>query len=257
MKVLLLGELCLDKFVYCKVERLNPEAPTPVVIPQTHVENNGMAGNVFNHLHHLGLTPRFLTNETQIIKTRYVDEKSNYILLRVDESDVCKPLTLKDLEEYDIPSFDLVLISDYNKGLLTEEVIEAVTSQAQLCFIDTKKIIGPFINKKAFIKINKKEYDQNLIKSAQINEEQLIVTLGDEGMMYKGVVYHPNEKIAVIDPVGAGDTALVFLSLFYYKTRDIPQSIEAANYFAGLSCSKRGVVSDFSKEYLDIITRTC
>jgi bifunctional ADP-heptose synthase (sugar kinase/adenylyltransferase) len=249
MKVLIFGETCLDKFVYCKVERLNPEAPTPVVLPNKLNETYGMAGNVFNHFHHLGIEPTFITNKNTIIKTRYVDEKSNYILLRVDENDETKAITPSQLDKIDIQSYDLVLISDYNKGFLTEYAINRITRDAELCFIDTKKVIGKFVND-AFIKINKKEFDNNVLNGAKINRARLIVTMGDDGMKYNGMVY-PTPKIASIDPVGAGDTALVFLSLFYYMTRDMGRAISEANYFAGLACSQRGVVSDFSKEYID------
>ena len=53
MKVLVIGELCVDRFIYGVIKRLSPEAPVPVLNPVEITENNGMAGNVFSNLNAL------------------------------------------------------------------------------------------------------------------------------------------------------------------------------------------------------------
>jgi len=93
-KVLVIGEYGIDRFVYGKIERINPEAPSPVLVPVSTKENLGMAGNVFENLRSLKkFEVDFLRNSFPAIKTRYVDEKSNYILLRVDENDIINRMT--------------------------------------------------------------------------------------------------------------------------------------------------------------------
>ena len=85
MRVLLIGDSCTDVYVYGDVKRLNPEAPVPILEPKREDSTNGMAWNVYNNLTALGLSVFMLTNEEKITKTRYIDEKSNQQILRVDD----------------------------------------------------------------------------------------------------------------------------------------------------------------------------
>ena len=82
MKVLVIGENSKDIWVYGDVTRINPEAPTPVFIEKYRKENDGMAANCTIHLKHLNIDYDFITQVEPITKTRYVDEKSNYILMQ-------------------------------------------------------------------------------------------------------------------------------------------------------------------------------
>ena len=89
MKVLVVGDSCQDVFVYGDIERISPEAPVPV-LQLTRLENNyGMARNVSNNVEALGMTIYTITNKNNIVKTRYVDNRSGQMVLRVDEHDYC------------------------------------------------------------------------------------------------------------------------------------------------------------------------
>ena len=79
MRVLLIGDSCTDVYVYGDVKRLNPEAPVPILEPKRQDTTRGMAWNVYNNLTAFGLSVFMLTNEEEITKTRYIDEKSNQI----------------------------------------------------------------------------------------------------------------------------------------------------------------------------------
>ena len=92
MRVLLIGDSCTDVYVYGDVKRLNPEAPVPILEPKRENTTKGMAWNVFSNLKAFGLSVFMLTNEEKIIKTRYIDEKSNQQILRVDNEPEIKPL---------------------------------------------------------------------------------------------------------------------------------------------------------------------
>ncbi len=72
MKVLVIGDSCLDKFIYCNIERICPEAPVPVMNPIKLIENGGMPMNVYNNLLSLRATQDIKTNENRqsITKTR-------------------------------------------------------------------------------------------------------------------------------------------------------------------------------------------
>ena len=112
MKILVIGDSCIDTFVYCHIDRLCPEAPVPVLQPGYKSTNPGMAGNVAANLEALGAEVDLLTNSEMIEKTRYVDIKSGQMIMRLDDNDEC--------EEYEgvfeTVDYDAIVISDYNKS---------------------------------------------------------------------------------------------------------------------------------------------
>ena len=85
MKVLLLGDSCEDEYIYGNCDRLSPEAPVPVMKLGRVETKSGMAGNVCLNLQAFNLNITFLTNTEKITKTRFIDEGSNYQILRVDK----------------------------------------------------------------------------------------------------------------------------------------------------------------------------
>ena len=231
MKVLLLGDSCEDEYIYGRCNRISPEAPVPVLDYAKIKTTSGMAGNVCLNLQSFGLDITFLTNTEQLVKTRFIDEKSNQQILRVDNEEKIKPLMIPVMTD----SFDAVVISDYNKGYLsTEKIFEIVESSSCPVFIDSKKSILP--NKpNCFIKINDVEYE----KLDDYNIDNLIVTKGSEGCIYKQTLY-PAEKVNVYDVVGAGDTFLAALVYGYITTNIIDESIMMGNRAAAIAVQQPG-----------------
>ena len=231
MKVLLLGDSCEDEYIYGRCTRISPEAPVPVLDYAKIKTTSGMAGNVCLNLQAFGIDITFLTNNEQLVKTRFIDEKSNQQILRVDNEEKIRPLLIPVSTD----GFDAVVISDYNKGYLTtEKIFEIVESATCPVFIDSKKTILP--NKpNCFIKINDVEYE-NL---DNYNIENLIVTKGSEGCIYNNILY-PSEKVKVFDVVGAGDTFLSALVYFYLKCGTIEEAIPRANKAAAIAVSNFG-----------------
>ena len=84
MKVLLLGDSCEDEYIYGRCSRLSPEAPVPVLDYAKLQTKPGMAANVCLNLQSFNMEITFLTNPEKIVKTRFIDEKSNQHILRVD-----------------------------------------------------------------------------------------------------------------------------------------------------------------------------
>ena len=231
MKVLLLGDSCEDEYIYGRCTRLSPEAPVPVLDYAKLQTKSGMAGNVCLNLQSFGLDITFLTNPEKIVKTRFIDEKSNQQILRVDNETRVKPL----LVPVATSSFDAVVISDYNKGYLpTEKIFEIVESATCPVFIDSKKTVLP--NKEnCFVKINDVEYE----KLDDYNIDNLIVTKGSEGCIYKQTLY-PAEKVNVYDVVGAGDTFLAALVYGYITTNNIDESLMMGNRAAAIAVQQPG-----------------
>ena len=111
MKVLLLGDSCEDEYIYGRCERISPEAPVPVLKYAKIKTKPGMAGNVCLNLQAFGIDVTFLTNSESIVKTRFIDEKSNQQILRMDNEEKVKPL----LVPVSTSSFDAVVISDFDE----------------------------------------------------------------------------------------------------------------------------------------------
>ncbi len=232
MKVLLIGDSCTDVYVYGDVKRLNPEAPVPILEPKREKTSRGMAWNVFNNLNAFGVDVDMVTNEETITKTRYIHEASNQQILRVDEEGGVKKLELEFTND-GMGDYDALVISDYNKGFITQEqLIELSSRFVGPVFVDTKKTIIP---EGVFVKINEIEFN----KLTHYNSDNLIITRGAKGSEYRGKIY-PAEKVNVFDVVGAGDTFLAALVVGYIKTKSMQSAIPFANKAAAIAVSHIG-----------------
>jgi bifunctional ADP-heptose synthase (sugar kinase/adenylyltransferase) len=242
MKILIIGDSCEDIFRYGKVERLAPEAPVPVIIPEKEEINPGMAGNVVRNLKALGVETHFITNTDVIKKIRYVCSKYNHLLLRVDENDKCEQVNKNTLDNILWSEFDAVIISDYNKGFLTELDIDYISKQHPLVFLDTKKILGKWAQNVSYIKINHQEYLNNInMLENNINlKDRVIVTRGKHGCDFKGINY-PTKEVLVKDVSGAGDTFLAGLVAEYVKTKNYKKAIKFAQKCTTTVIQKSGV----------------
>jgi D-beta-D-heptose 7-phosphate kinase/D-beta-D-heptose 1-phosphate adenosyltransferase len=188
-----------------------------------------MAWNVRENLMSFGMEVFILTNKESITKTRYIDEKSNQHILRVDEEGLCDPM------DYELPEdeYDALVISDYDKGFLTEEkIFELVEWFDGPVFIDSKKPKLP--KKSCYVKINEDEYNK-LDKPSK----NLIVTKGGKGAEYRGKLYS-GEQVKVFDAVGAGDTFLSSLVYFYLVCGRIENAIPYANRAASIAVQNFG-----------------
>lgn len=242
-KVLVIGDGCSDLFRYGKCERLSPEAPVPIFNPTRTIGNGGMAINVFENLRALGIECDIITNDLRPIKTRYVDEVSNQMLLRVDEKDKILPLTAKELEAIDFKQYDVVIISDYNKGYLSEEDISYITRKHARVFMDTKKKIKSWCRDTFCIKINYNEYLENEESLLQFYYNNLVVTKGKDGSFLNRCEEFPIEdEHDVRDLSGAGDTFLAALVADFIKNNDIRSAIRFANKCAAWVVTQKGVV---------------
>lgn len=243
-KVLIIGDSCEDMFRYGTCDRLSPEAPVPVMKPTRTTGNGGMAINVFENLKAFGVSCDIITNDIRPVKTRYVDEISNQVLLRVDESDDIKPITADILENVWHDDYDAVVISDYNKGFLNEDDIKYIAEHHPLVFMDTKKKIGDWAHGVEFIKINEIEFFNNSEWLVKYYEGELVVTRGKNGAKH-WFHDHPielKEQYQVMDLSGAGDTFLAALVASYLKNDDICTAICFANRCAAWVVSQKGIV---------------
>lgn len=234
----MIGDSCVDQYVYGTIDRMSPEAPVPIFVPQKEETRKGMAANVEKNLENLGCLVTLLTMKSST-KTRFIDLKSGQHIMRLDQDAISEPITL----ETDIPIiYDAVVISDYNKGSVTYELIQEINNNFKgPVFIDTKK---PDLAKmgKAIVKIN------SLEKSlATTRCDNLIVTLGKLGCEYNKKQYLA-PIVEVADVCGAGDTFLAALVYQFLTTKDIENAIEFANRAAAVTVKYTGVYAPTLKE---------
>lgn len=245
MKIIVIGELCTDRFVYGKIERLCPEAPVPVFNPLEVNENLGMAGNVVENIGAILKTcaVTFWHQEEKITKQRIVDSKSNQMIVRIDEgeNEKVKSIVLDEAKKDLLRESDIVIVSDYDKGFLKDEDLYTIGNLSNFSVIDTKRKISEKICEAyTFVKLNESESLQNSSISTRSN---VIVTLGKRGAKVGEKIYLQQSPRETIDVSGAGDTFVSAFATKYYETRDLERSISFANLLAGEVVGMRGVVT--------------
>ena len=239
-KVLVIGDSCLDEYIYCTTSRFCPDAPVPILKPESFVSTLGMAGNVVDNLEALEIKVELISNANKIKKTRYVDSKTNHMFFRIDEGeDDVFPIAQKSLDNINWEDYNAIVISDYCKGFIDENTIKYISKQHPITFLDTKKQIGSWVKDITFIKINDVEYRYSEKFIDNNYKDSLIITRGSNGAEYKGNTY-PVKKVDVKDTSGAGDSFLAGLVGNYLETYNIVEAIKFANKCATQVVQKKG-----------------
>ena len=239
-KVLVIGDSCLDEYIYCTTNRFCPDAPVPILKPESFVSTVGMAGNVADNLKALDVEVELISNANKIKKTRYVDGRTNHMFFRIDEGeDDVFPIAKKSLEKIIWEDYNAVVISDYCKGFIDEATISYIAEQHPITFLDTKKQIDSYAKNITFIKINDVEYRYSADFLDKKYLEKLIITRGPNGAEYEGKIY-PVKKVDVRDTSGAGDTFLAGLVSNYLESFNTIEAIKFANKCATQVVQKKG-----------------
>jgi len=214
MKVLVFGDVIIDKYIYGTSERISPEAPVPVVKYQREVETLGGAGLVYENLKSLGVDVTLLqTEQPRSIKTRVICD--GHYITRIDDDKVADgTAVLSNVLRSDFSEYDYVILSDYNKGVLDEslKIIEHLNKFNCKIIVDPKEhanqykgawLVKP--NNVEFIKFGFNNWQGNIITT---NAGDNVVANIDN------VVYDiPVDAVEVNDVTGAGDC---FLAAFVY-----------------------------------------
>jgi D-glycero-beta-D-manno-heptose-7-phosphate kinase len=301
LKIGVIGDVMLDTYMWGEVERISPEAPVPVVSLKNKEHRIGGAGNVALNIQSLGAKPfvisvtgndddadklnslfvsqnisssyclrskeRITTNKTRIISR-------NQQMMRLDAEiteDLCKEdqeKLIERLEQFvEKEKPDVVILEDYNKGVLTEAVIQVVISVCKkagvLTAVDPKR--KNFLQYKGvdLFKPNLKEVkealnllfsdvtlkrlqDIHLELSHLLHHRISFITLSEKGVFYtdeKDSAIIPSHLRNIADVSGAGDTVIAVASLAYAATKDVHLMAEIANIAGGLVCEEVGTVA--------------
>ena len=237
-KILLIGDDCVDVYQYGTVDRISPEAPVPVFRFDSEERRAGMAGNVRSNLEALECAVRYLHSEPSV-KTRLIDTRSKQQIVRIDNDVYSTPI---DVDSNDLYSYDAIVVSDYNKGAVSYELVENLRKQfTGPIFVDTKKT-DVYRFEGCYVKINSLEHSRLTSFCSG-----LIVTEGARGARLGAHIY-PAPQVEVSDVCGAGDTFLAALAYGYLCTDDIVKAIEFANRAAGITVQHLGVYAPTLKE---------
>jgi D-beta-D-heptose 7-phosphate kinase/D-beta-D-heptose 1-phosphate adenosyltransferase len=214
MKVLVFGDIIIDKYIYGTSERLSPEAPVPVVKHLREVESLGGAGLVYENLKSLGIDVTLLqTEQPSSIKTRVICD-GHYVTRIDDDNHADSKAVLRNVLRSNFSQWDYVILSDYNKGVLDESlaIIEHINKFNCKIIVDPKEyatqykgawLVKP--NYSEFTKFGFNDWKGNIITTNAGNN--VVASIEDE-------VYNvPVEDVEVSDVTGAGDC---FLAAFVY-----------------------------------------
>lgn len=301
LKVAVLGDAMLDSYWWGSVDRISPEAPVPIVALKNKEQRIGGAGNVAlnttalgantcmltvlgndsdgnllsNLLAENGVETKYILSSNQRIttnKTRIMSR--NQQMMRLD-AEITADLTYEEetaliqqvekcLTEQKI---DVLIFEDYNKGVLTQQVITSVINLCKkfnvVTTVDPKKHNFFAFKEVDLFKPNLKEVTEGLKlihPSVNLTDLQQIHQLLRQNLHHHislitlsehGVFYQQNEDAALIpchirniaDVSGAGDTVIAVASLVYAATKNISLAAKIANIAGGLVCEEVGTVA--------------
>ena len=228
-KVLVIGDIIIDKYIYGTSTRLSPEAPVPVVTQERTEETLGGAGLVYENLKSLGVdVTLFDYDQPKSIKTRVMCD--GHYVTRIDNDYLADGYeVLEELQEFPFYKYNYVILSDYNKGVLdfASQVIELANDAGCCVIVDPKRhashyknawLVKP--NNKEFKDFDFDQYQGNFICTNAGNN----VIANIDNIMYDIAV----ERVEVSDVTGAGDC---FIAGFVYgiiKDYDYKKCLELA-----------------------------
>ncbi len=301
IKVAVIGDVMLDTYWWGKVDRISPEAPVPVVAVSKREERIGGAGNVALNIAALGASVSVISVvgndieagqlklllESNRINTDYLIKSKERIttnkiriigrnqqMMRLD-AEITHEVSKKD-EDTLIASFEkyikqekpeIIILEDYNKGILTETVIEKIISISKanniLIAVDPKRknffayknadIFKPNLHEvKEGLNIISDEVSDNMLESIhralseKLQHRISLITLSEKGIFYqtadeKQII--PTHIRSIADVSGAGDTVIAVASVVFAATGNIHLMAEIANIAGGLVCEEVGTVA--------------
>jgi len=217
-KVLVIGDIIIDKYIFGTSSRLSPEAPVPVVTQERIIETVGGAGLVHENLKSLGVdVTLYEYNQQKSIKTRVMCD-GHYITRIDNDYHANGDEILDDILNKDFQWYDYVILSDYNKGVLDESnrIIEHINKFRCKVIVDPKTHAHHYEGA-WLVKPNQKEFQEYFINW----QGNIITTQASDNVIAKidNEVYDiPVEPVEVSDVTGAGDC---FLAAFVYAlTKD-------------------------------------
>ncbi|MEK7540624.1 MAG: D-glycero-beta-D-manno-heptose-7-phosphate kinase [Patescibacteria group bacterium] len=297
-KIGVIGDLMLDHFIWGNVDRISPEAPIPIVLVTKESFMPGGAGNTATNITALGgkvfvvgLAGKDLAGKTLLSEFKKLSINTGGILLhnqkpttqkirvvarsqqvvRVDKEDsqyINSDIEKKLLEFIGshIKKWDGLVVSDYAKGVITENLSKTIVNLAvkykKPIICDVKPKHAPFFKNATLLSPNYKEAlaiagisDNDIKKAGKIIQKQLncsvLLTQGAEGITIfedDKIKHFPAMAREVFDVSGAGDTVTAVVALALSAGASLEQATIIANHAAGIAVGKLGTAVVLSEE---------
>lgn len=308
--ILVVGDIMLDKYFFGEAKRLSPEAPVPVLHKKRETTVLGGSANVARNLVRArqnvsimsvigndeeGKILKSILEESKIktdllildetrrttVKTRMIGP-NNAQMLRLDVEDttpISDEIFDKMIKQYEaeIKDFDIIILSDYKKGVLTVEntakMIEIANKNNKITLIDTKEpsyakyknayLIKPNLEELRRLTNMSVENDDEIAQAAtelrnQTGAKYVLATRGKDGMtLVDGKEVHHIRGVSreVYDVSGAGDTAISYLAVGLANNFQIEDTIVLANAAGAVEVSKMGTYAVSIEEIRDFISK--
>ncbi|MFZ4619594.1 MAG: D-glycero-beta-D-manno-heptose-7-phosphate kinase [Bacteroidota bacterium] len=296
-RIAVVGDVMIDRYIWGTVHRISPEAPVPVVEVESESSRLGGAANVANNITSLGARSLLIgvvgndmsgkdfssileqqktssdgividPSRPTTVKTRVIAHQQHVVRIDSEEKkDVDQAIQSKIMQvlESNIASLDGIIIEDYNKGVVTKDLIVGIIALAnkhsKIITIDPK--YNHFFEYKnvTVFKPNKKETEEALGKKLKteedviaagkallerLNAENVLLTRSEKGMSLferNGTVTHiPTFARTVADVSGAGDTVIATLTAMLASGGTIAEAALLANIAGGIVCGEVGII---------------
>jgi len=268
IKVLVIGDMMLDKYTVGDVNRISPEAPVPIVKKNKGYSVLGGCGNVIRNLsslnceiycksiigndyygdvvkHKLQEIPSFkddfietsLTYKTTL-KHRIIADYRSTQMIRIDSETQSPIITFSnnEIEHLKTLNIDIIIISDYNKGTITIDIMDQIR-KLNIPFIVDPKPENIALYRDAFvITPNENEYEQLLERDLELvlNCKYYIKTMGSQGILilnsnFEQVSHINANPVEIFNVSGAGDTVISIIGYCIAKNNSIETSCHIAN----------------------------
>ncbi|MFA7328517.1 MAG: PfkB family carbohydrate kinase [Candidatus Ratteibacteria bacterium] len=282
-KILVIGDVMLDRYLFGRVERISPEAPVPVFVPEREETRPGGAGNVAQNIKSLGAKSILIgERKSKVIrKTRFIASPYNQQLLRVDEEDIQDqpPALIMSRVKVSIAEADAVIISDYGKGVITRELLDELlpflNSKNKIIMVDpaVKHFSGyqrvtsltPNLDEaSAGIGLSSKPTGRKEVELLgfeilkKLRSRSLLITQGADGMTLftpGSAIQIPAASRGVFDVTGAGDTVISAFTLAYCGGFSLAESAYFASLAAGIVVGKTGAATASPAEILSALPK--
>jgi D-beta-D-heptose 7-phosphate kinase/D-beta-D-heptose 1-phosphate adenosyltransferase len=297
VRILVIGDLIMDHFIWGKVRRISPEAPVPVVEVTSESIVLGGSANVVNNIHSLGgraditgvigsdndgrrlvemLKEKGIASEGIIkdprrpttIKTRIIAHSQQMVRFDREKKDRISPETSARVVSYikkAVKAADLVVISDYAKGLITQQLVEEANAVCQSLgrqiAVDPK--VEHFDYYKGVTIVTPNNLEASQASGVEITDDEtlhragevlfnrlgcqaLLITRGENGMSLfepSSETHIPTVAKEVFDVSGAGDTVIGTLALALASGADFREAAVLANFAAGVVVGKVGTAT--------------
>ena len=275
MKILVVGDIMLDKYVVGDVSRISPEAPVPIVYVTEEYYTLGGSGNVVRNIRELGAQVDCLASvhvgyngerikdeldrigagdiviygsKETTVKERIIADERKVQMIRIDREhieNVDADKAINIFKQYKKNNYDIIVVSDYAKGMITKDLMDFLKTQNTRIIVDPKPINGFLYNDVFMVTPNEKEWQIMKLTSQYNlkNVQYVLVTKGSKGMTLYDFNQSwdiPTTPLDIYNISGCGDVVIAVMAVCLSMGSSPIAAAKIANKCAGYTATKAG-----------------